>query len=213
MTNDVINPVFHDKITSLAGFHETVVAMFSQSTPVFLRTTPTMNQDLKRGFSSHRYREFDEKGISAVEFTPGQVGGVNHYIVKNRIDLAGAFLQSLSYDLEHVLHGYGPQTKTYVLTGRVIGKGSDNEPLLDASTIEIISLLDKRVKQEAELIRYAAALEDYPYRDQATIDGQKRSRGIALLMAIGEKPVPKEVLADYPDLEPKFKFEQNRAKI
>lgn len=52
------------------------------------------------------------------------------------------------HDYSHIRHDRGPGVKAWILAGREVGRGPDNEPLIEYE--EVVAIVDEAVMREAD---------------------------------------------------------------
>ena len=126
------------------------------ASPVFVRWSNSIEQDIERGYSL-RYGTQPEMGLSS-----------------NDLDKSWPDWRILRAIREYQ---FTRAENCWLITGRVVGRGGDNEPLL--ADVEVIGRVDesllavnwKRMKMEEDLARNMKALENItdPFAREITI--------------------------------------------
>mgnify|MGYP001562245558 CR=1 FL=1 len=187
--------IVHPTCSTLKDLHEAIVAYFRAGKPIFLRWTPDMDGDIKRGFSRHRFLpNVTEPGLSVEQLSDKKEQGV--YQVTDRVTLGYDLLVKLNYDLKNYSGVSGvAESVLYLLEGEINGRGTGGEPTLDAETIKIVSRVGESAINEARFLSSAGASVN---NRESFMTFRKYDLEKAYA---GGEDIPQKVLDELPEIE------------
>lgn len=116
------------EINTLSELVETVKKLDGEGKKVFVRYSLGPDTD-RKGRGSRNYQTGRvENGLSCENLNPERWFVANAHVTGNTVEKWVA-MQLLSYSF--MLHQGLDGTRCWILTGECVGKGSDNEPLVD----------------------------------------------------------------------------------
>jgi hypothetical protein len=188
-------PIEHKLIKNMDELQETINYLMNSNyesnyeSGYYFRSTPDIYKEIKHGHeSTNKNTGNSEGGLSAIEIIPSNVS--------NRNEVDSALREMWKYAVGNSMESGKPST-TYIVKGERIGTGADGDPILNPKSIKVISKIDSEFLNKDSILADIRWNKIYPkdqYVNHRNIISEAISQG---------KPVPPEVLADYPDLRRK----------
>jgi hypothetical protein len=101
---------------------------------LFVRWSPDVERDLDRQESKDELTGVPLPGLSSNSLT------VEPWWERRPLDM---WLARRLYDYRHLVEKRGPGTRPWLIAGREVGRGPDNEPLVDVS--RVVAVIDQDV--------------------------------------------------------------------